>query len=160
MERVNGKGGAGGDGQREGGGKRAGNHETGAIGMSVESNGDGRADESQQSEGVVEALLRIASRARFFRSADGRFHAQVPIGDRQEIYGLKSTAFCDWLIESYRCERGELPPAGAVRSVVTSLVARARFDCSMPAVHVRVGRDGEPARGISTSTWGTRAGGP
>ncbi len=100
---------------------------------------DGRADESQQSGGVLEALLLIASRAQFFRSADGRFHAQVPIGDRHEIYGLKSTAFCDWLIESYRCERGELPPAGAVRSVVTSLVARARFDCGMPAVHVRSG---------------------
>ncbi len=115
--------------------------------MSVESIGDGRADESQQSEGVVEALLRIASRARFFRSADGRFHAQVPIGDRQEIYGLKSTALCDWLIESYRCERGELPPTGAVRSVVTSLVARARFDYSMPSVYVRVGRDGESGAG-------------
>jgi hypothetical protein len=115
--------------------------------MSGEMIGDVRADESQQSGGVIEALLEIAATAQFFRSADGRFHAQVPIGDRQEIYGLKSTAFGDWLIDSYRCERGELPPAGAVRSVVTSLVARARFDRGVPAVHVRVGREGEPGTG-------------
>ena len=134
--------------QRECGGQRAGVRRNGSNGMSVETIGDGRADvESRQSEGVVEALLRIASRAQFFRSADGRFHAQVPIGARDEIYGLKSTAFCDWLIESYRCERGELPAAGAVRSVVTSVVARARFHRSVPAVHVRVGREGEPGTG-------------
>jgi hypothetical protein len=115
--------------------------------MAVELIGEARADESQPSGSLVEGLLKIASTARFFRSADGRFHAQVPIDGRHEIYGLKSTAFCDWLIESYRCEHGELPPAAAVRRVVTSLVARARFDRSVPAVHVRVGRDGEGSGG-------------
>lgn len=68
--------------------------------------------------------MKVAATARFFRSADGRLHAQVPVGDRQEIYALKSTGFRDWLIESYRCERGELPPAGAVQTVITSLEAR------------------------------------
>ena len=129
--------------------------------MSVEMIGDGAGGRITAVRRRGRGLLRIASTAQFFRSADGRFHAQVPIGDRQEIYGLKSTAFGDWLIESYRCERGELPPAGAVRSVVTSLVARARFDRSMPAVHVRVGRGRRTgSAGISTSTWETRAAGP
>jgi hypothetical protein len=34
-----------------------------------------------------------------FRSADGRFCARVPGGDRIETYGLKSAAFRDWLID-------------------------------------------------------------
>jgi hypothetical protein len=41
------------------------------------------------SRNAVRVLLRIASAARLFRSADGRFYAQVPVGKRQEIYGLK-----------------------------------------------------------------------
>ncbi len=114
--------------------------------MPANSADEARGDESQKSGLVVEALLKLAESARFFRSADGRLHAQVPVDERQEIYGLTSAAFRDWLIESYRREHGELPPGGAVRSVVTSLEARARFDRSVPAVHVRVGRDcGEKA---------------
>jgi len=92
---------------------------------------------------AVEALLRLASNARIFRSADGRFHAQVPVGDRHEIYGLKSTAFRDWLIDSFHAGRGELPSARAVGRVLALLESRARVDGAMPAVYVRVGRDGE-----------------
>mgnify|MGYP001466131465 CR=1 FL=1 len=33
-----------------------------------------------------------------FHSEDGRFLAQVPVGDRVEDYGLKSPAFRDWLL--------------------------------------------------------------
>jgi len=47
----------------------------------AESDGDARDAGSE-----VEALLRLASNARTFRSADSRFHAQVPVGDRHEIY--------------------------------------------------------------------------
>ena len=35
-------------------------------------------------ESSVEVLLRLASGARFFRSADGRLLAQVPVGSRNE----------------------------------------------------------------------------
>ncbi len=115
--------------------------------MSAHSIDEPCADESPKSRAVVETLLEIASTARFFRSVDGRLYAQVPVDDRQEIFGLKSTAFRDWLIEGYRCEHGEVPPSGAVKTVVTSLEARARFDRSVPAVHVRVGRDCEPRAG-------------
>ncbi len=37
--------------------------------------------------------------AQLFRSADGRSCAQVPVGDRLEIYGLRSAGFRDWLID-------------------------------------------------------------
>jgi hypothetical protein len=95
------------------------------------------------SEDAVDVLLRVAANARTFRSADGRFHAQVPLGDRHEIYALRSTAFRDWLIDSYLDDRGELPSAQAVGRVIAALEARARFDDAMPSVYVRVGSEGE-----------------
>jgi len=91
---------------------------------------------------AVEALLRLASNARAFRSADGRIHVQVPVGDRLEIYGLKSARFRDWLIDRFHGDRGEFPSARATSRVLAVLEARARFDGAKPAVYVRVGRDG------------------
>ncbi len=44
-------------------------------------------------------LASLASGARLFRANDGRFFAQVPVGDRFEVYGLRSAAFRDWLID-------------------------------------------------------------
>jgi hypothetical protein len=40
-------------------------------------------------------------------------YARVPVGDRQEIYGLKSAAFRDWLIGGYFADQGE---PGVVKS--------------------------------------------
>jgi hypothetical protein len=74
---------------------------------SVDSSVESRLDESQKSGVVVEALLKTAALARFFRSADGRLHAEVPVDGRWEIYALKSTAFRHWLNESYRCVSAE-----------------------------------------------------
>ena len=71
--------------------------------------GDGIPDD----ETMEEALLRVASAARLFRLADGRFQALVGVGDRQEIHGLKSKAFRDWLITCYLGIRGVLPSDGA-----------------------------------------------
>jgi len=93
-------------------------------------------------EGPVEVLLRLASGAGFFRSADGRLFAQVPVGSRHEIYGLKSAAFRDWLIEGYFADQGEIPSPWVIRRVVTALEARARFGKGRPSVFIRVGHDG------------------
>jgi hypothetical protein len=51
----------------------------------VEHNGD--------EENAVQALFRLASTARLYRSTDGRLHARVSIGDRHEIYWLNSLTF-------------------------------------------------------------------
>ena len=83
-------------------------------------------EEQQKANGGVEGLLGLAAKGRIFRSADGRFHAQVPVGERQDLYGLRSPAFRDWLIEGYRCERAELPPSEALSRVVEALEARAQ----------------------------------
>jgi hypothetical protein len=57
----------------------------------------------------VQVLARLASIAKLFRSADGRFCAQVPVGDRLEIYRLKSAAFRDWLIDGFLIDQPEPP---------------------------------------------------
>ena len=60
-------------------------------------------------EKSLEVLLRLAAGARFFRSAEGRLFARVPVDSRHEIHGLKSTPFRDWLIKGYFADRGEIP---------------------------------------------------
>ncbi len=103
----------------------------------------GSTDQECDVESAGHTLLRVASTARYFRSADGCFHARVRVEDRHETYGLKSLEFRDWLIERYRGERSDLPPANAVARVVRAVAARARFDGGTPVVHVRVGCDGD-----------------
>ena len=92
--------------------------------------------------GAVQVLARLASSARLFRSADGRLCAQVPVGDRFEVFGLKSAAFRDWLIDGFLIDHPEPPPSYSIRRVVGMLEARARFNDAIPEVFVRVGRDG------------------
>jgi energy-coupling factor transporter ATP-binding protein EcfA2 len=95
--------------------------------------------------GSMQVLSRLASSARLFRSADGRFCAQVPVGDRLEIYGLKSAGFRDWLIDGFLIDQPEPPSSWAIRRVVGMLEARARFSTGIPEVFVRVGQDGDGA---------------
>lgn len=108
------------------------------------------AGEAVDTEKTVDVLLRLASSARMYRSPDGRLHAQVPVGDRQEMYGLKSAGFRDWLIDGYFCSRGEPASPWAIRRVVSVLEARARFDGQMPSVFIRVGHDGTSPHDGST----------
>ena len=93
----------------------------------------------------VRVLTQLASGARLFRSADGHFCAQVPVGDRLEIYGLRSAGFRDWLIDGYMDGQTEPPSSSAIRRVVGMLEAKARFTTGMPEVFVRIGQDGDGA---------------
>ena len=91
---------------------------------------------------VVGVLSQLASVARLLRSADGRYCAQVPVGDRLEIYGLTSAGFRDWLIDGYLTQQNHAPASWAVRRVIATLEARARFRAGIPEVFVRVGQEG------------------
>ena len=91
---------------------------------------------------AVSLLSHLASSAVLLRSADGRLSAQVPVGDRLEIYKLKSAAFRHWLIEGYMKYRPEPPSGWAISRVVGMLEARARFKGGIPDVFIRVGRTG------------------
>jgi hypothetical protein len=93
----------------------------------------------------VQLLASLAACARLLRTAEGRLFAQVPIGDRLEIYGLRSAAFRDWLVDRYVVYRPEPPSQWVIRRVVGLLEARARFIRELPEVFIRVGRDGSDA---------------
>src|SRR4029077_18599129 len=67
---------------------------------------------------AVSLLSHLASSAVLLRSADGRLCAQVPVGDRLEIYKLKSAAFRHWLIAGYVKYRPEPPSGWAISRVV------------------------------------------
>ena len=88
-----------------------------------------------------ELLMRLAAGAQIFRAPDGRFHTRVPVNGRQAIFGLKSTAFRDWLVDGYVSAYQKLPPARSIRRVLEALEARARFEADGPTVHVRVGSE-------------------
>ncbi len=103
---------------------------------------DGIDSNAVDTDKTVDILLRLASSARTYRSADGRLHAQVPVGDRLEMYGLKSAGFRDWLIDGYFSYRGAPASPWAIRRVISLLEARARFDGQTPSVFIRVGHDG------------------
>ena len=105
----------------------------------------GQSGEKPERQSSVRVLTRLASSARLFRSADGHFCAQVRVGDRLEIYGLRSAGFRDWLIDGYMIDQPEPPSNWAIRRVVGMLEARARFTSGMPEVYVRVGQGGDGA---------------
>jgi hypothetical protein len=92
----------------------------------------------------VQILSWLASSATLLRSADGRFCARVPVGNRLEIYGLKSAGFRDWLIDGFLTRQSEPPSSWAVSRVVAMLEARARFSAGVPEVFVRVGQEVAP----------------
>jgi hypothetical protein len=50
---------------------------------------------------AIQILSRLASCVVLFRSADGHFCAQVPVGARLEIFGLRSGGFRDWLVDCF-----------------------------------------------------------
>ena len=100
-------------------------------------------DKHSEQVSALRVLASVASKARLFRSNDGRFFVQVPVGDRLEVYGLKSTAFRDWLIHGYLIDRPDPPSQVAIRRAIGVLEARARFDAGIPEVYIRTGRDGD-----------------
>ena len=113
--------------------------------MSAPASTDEIIDDPPELESPVAALVRIASKARFFRSADGKVHAQIPLDSRDEIDALRSAAFRHWLIEAYMRDSGAVPSNWAVRRVIDALEALVPCNGDAPAVYVHVGRAGDDA---------------
>jgi hypothetical protein len=98
------------------------------------------ADDDREPVSSIQVLASVAGAAKLFRSHDGRFFARVPVGQRFEIFGLRSAAFRDWLIHGYLVHQPEPPSQVAIRRAIGMLEARARFDVDVPEVFVRTGR--------------------
>ena len=67
----------------------AGNAASGAVNV----NAAKRRRDAGEGESMDDVCWRVASSARMLRAKDGRFYAEVPVENRYEIYGLKSSAF-------------------------------------------------------------------
>jgi hypothetical protein len=94
----------------------------------------------------IQALLQIASAARIFRSADGGLLVRVPVGDRREVFSLRSRGFREWLIDGYFAAWSAPPKMSAISGVISVLEARARFDAGVPSVSIRVARGSPESR--------------
>ena len=104
-----------------------------------------------------------SSRARrgCFGRRTARYCAQVPVGDRLEIYGLSSAGFRDWLIDGYLTQQNQAPSSWAVRRLIATLEARARFARAFLKCSCASARTAEAARANSatSSIWVTPAAG-
>jgi hypothetical protein len=119
--------------------------------MSLKPGDDEIVEHNGDEENVVETLVRLASTARLYRSTDGRLHARVSVGDREEMYRLDSSRFRDWLSQVYFVERRDLPSLSAIRRVVSLLETRQRsVDGLTPSVFIRVGGEPDADRNVST----------
>ena len=99
-------------------------------------------------EGDVERLLSASGSAAFFRSSEGRFHARVVIDGRQEIIGLRSAVFRDWLVGEYLNAHRKLPSLRSLGRVLQVLEANNRFGAAAPTVHLRVGFNPAEGEGV------------
>jgi hypothetical protein len=111
-------------------------NDNGAEAIETENN-----DERLEQSDEVGELLRVAGGARYFRSAEGRFHARVLSGEREDVLELRSSPFREWLIGEYLNEHRELPSQRSLARVLQALEAVARFEPDASAVFVRVGSD-------------------
>ena len=89
---------------------------------------------------AIDLLMSLAKAAHCFQSPDGRFHVRLSAGGCDKILEVRSQAFQDWLLDTYRKEFRALPPSWVVNRVLDALEAGARFAVEKPTVHVRVGR--------------------
>jgi putative DNA primase/helicase len=92
------------------------------------------------------SLLKRADLATPFCSKDGQPCASVPLEsiDARQVFPIRSAAFRDWLADNFHKETDKSPSNGAIRDVLRTLEARARYT-EMPAQKVghRVSFEGD-----------------
>jgi hypothetical protein len=87
---------------------------------------------------LADALIKIAITGELFHTSIGTAFADLWINDRRETWPIHSKRFRWWLRRRYYEATGIAPSAGAVRSALDLLEARAQFDGPEHAVYVRV----------------------
>jgi hypothetical protein len=94
----------------------------------------------------AQALLYHARTATPFCSADGEPCASVPSSlDSRRVLPLRSAAFRDWLTANFYNEYESAPSADALRVVLRTLEARARYgDFPPQKIDYRVSFEGDP----------------
>src|SRR5258707_12862350 len=75
--------------------------------------------------------------ASLFHDPNGTGFADLAVDGHRETWPLRSRQFRHWLRRRYYEETGSAAGAGAIRSAVDLLEARAQFDAPERTVHIR-----------------------
>jgi hypothetical protein len=86
-----------------------------------------------------EVLLHLTENYDLFHSPDGTCFAEVTVDGHHETLPVKDVR--DYLVSEYLRVRGKAPPDNAVRSAISTLNARAKYNGPERVVHVRVARE-------------------
>jgi hypothetical protein len=89
-------------------------------------------------ETQAQTLLRLASGAVLYHTAEGRAYASVPINGHIENHGVRSRGFRHWLTHGFYEEQGRPPSSEAMQGTLGTIEAMAHFDGAQQEVHVRV----------------------
>ena len=77
-----------------------------------------------------------------FHTPAGAAFADIPVNNHRETWAIRSQRFRSWLRRCHYEATGEAASAAAIRSALDLLEARAQFDGSERAVHIRTAEHG------------------
>src|SRR5262249_22580202 len=83
-------------------------------------------------------LTQIAACSDLSPPASGTAFADITIDGHRETWPIRSRRFRAWLRRCYYEATGEAASAAEIRSALDLLEARAQFDASERAVHIRI----------------------
>lgn len=139
-------GNADGDGGAEGNanGRRNGKPRKGQNGP-AEGNGRHACDEKAESEKQMDALLRLARDAAYFKDPEGQAYACVPANGHTEVHKVHSKRFRQWLSYRFYEARGRCASSATLQDVLHNLDAEAYMRGRTERVYVRTGGDTDRA---------------
>jgi hypothetical protein len=93
-------------------------------------------------ESDQDALLRLGLGASLFRSAEGAVLADVVIDGYPNTWPLSDPEFGDWLLHEFFIDKRKTPASGALKGVIRTLRAYARFSGPQHNVYLRAANSG------------------
>lgn len=117
---------------------------------------EGGAEDGDERIDAMERLMRIASRAQFFRTPGGALYAQAEVNGHIETFPIneRGGSFRQWLLYMFRLEMGASPNADAMTRAMEALAAQARFEGERREMRVRVApHDGGILLDLANDAW-------
>jgi hypothetical protein len=87
-------------------------------------------------------LIGLAKQVALFHDRGGTAYADLKIGGHRETWAIRDATFKQWLMHGYYRLKGGAPNAEAMRSVLATIEAKARYDGPERSVHIRIATHG------------------
>jgi hypothetical protein len=102
----------------------------------------------------ADILIGLAQTAELFHTPEGTGFADLDINLHRETWPIRAKGFRRWLARRFFDETGGAPSSEALQSALNVIEAKAHFDASKRAVHVRVaGLDGKLYLDLGDEEW-------